>query len=94
VIYYLLLVVAGALWNVRDWRGWALMAAFLVSRIVGGWLSGVLLDRRGVRNSEPNTHRALRPISPVSIAIVVSLQAMYQGDPIGWIVTAVTHAIR
>jgi hypothetical protein len=90
-IYYVLLVIAGALWDVGDWHGWVLVAVFLASRVGGTFAGRFFLDRAAARGaSVAQTSRSvLRPISPVSIAIVMSLQAMYHGRAISWIVTAV-----
>ncbi len=93
-VYYVLLTIAGALWDISDWRGWALVGVFLASR-AGGTLAGrAFLDRAALSGTAivETSRFVLRPISPVSIAIVVSLQAMYHGRPISWIVTAVIGA--
>jgi hypothetical protein len=75
-------MVAGALWNVTDHRGWILMAVFIGGRIAGNLLLRVLRKGAAARGIMP-------PISVVSIAIVVSAQALYQGVAVPWIVTAV-----
>ena len=90
-MYFLLLTVAGALWDPSDWRGWVLMLLFVAARAGGTLLGRTMLDRSAATGApvRRTTDSILRPISPVSIAIVVSLQATYVGEPIGWIVTAV-----
>ena len=93
-VYYVLLTIAGALWDVRDPRGWALVLVFLACRLLGSGIARVLVDRAAARGTAvaETTRSVMRPISPISIAIVVSLQAMYRGQPISWIVTAVIGA--
>jgi hypothetical protein len=90
-VYYVLLTIAGALWNVGDWHGWVLVVVFLASRVGGTYAGRFFLDRAAARGTHvaETSPFVLRPISPVSIAIVVSLQAMYRGRAISWIVTAV-----
>ncbi len=88
-LYYLFLTLAGALWDVTDWRGWLLVPAFVISRAVGYFFAGrfapePLSAALGVR---PPWFAA--PVSIVSIAIVISAQAIYRGPAIPWIVTAV-----
>src|SRR5690606_10716177 len=45
-IYLVFLVLAGALWDVADWRGWALMGVFIVARIAGLFVAAAALARR------------------------------------------------
>ena len=37
-IYFLALIVIGALWRVDDWRGWVLVPVFTGARFLGKWL--------------------------------------------------------
>lgn len=93
-IYFLLLLVAGALLDLGDWRGWALLAAFLAARTVGGTIARWLLGRAGAAGSSvsPTPAGAIRPMGAVSIAVVVSTHATYRGEPVGWLLTAVIGA--
>src|SRR5262249_55548801 len=87
-IYFLFLTVAGALWDFTDWRGWALLPVFLVSRWFGSWLAhGVFFERLAAEEEVPVP--LVMPVSAVSIAIVVNMQSLYHGPAVAWIVTAV-----
>jgi hypothetical protein len=88
-LYYLFLTLAGALWEVTDWRGWVLVPAFVISRAIGYWLADRFAPESvsGVINVRPAWFAA--PVSIVSIAIVISAQAIYRGPAVPWIVTAV-----
>jgi len=90
-IHYIFLTVVGALWVVDDWRGWVLVPAFVASRLVGKWL-GLVAGRKALREqgSIPEENRVIvAPLSVLSIAIVVSVQSLYHGEALPWIVTAV-----
>ncbi len=102
-IYMVFLIIAGALWDVGDWRGWALLPAFVIARVLGNWLGITMgestLDKedRAITNKE-NIDQAGRrrdmfsPLSALSIAIVVNVQALYGSNPnqsISWVMTAV-----
>jgi uncharacterized membrane protein YccC len=39
-VYFLFMVLAGALWHPSEWQGWVLMLVFIVSRL--GSRSGLL----------------------------------------------------
>ncbi len=90
-IYLLFLIVAGSLWRVGQWQGWALMVLFVAARLGGKWL-GMAMLRRG-RNPELNAEEqrslVLSPLGALSIAIVVSAEDLYYSTTIPWIVTAV-----
>lgn len=90
-IYLLLLVIAGALWNVRDWHGWLLLPAFVFARL-GGRLIGARLAQRTAEGAvmETDEHGVVAaPMGALSIAIVVSFQLLFSGRAVPWIVTAV-----
>jgi len=90
-IYLLFLLVAGSLWEVTRWQGWALMVVFVPARLFGKWLA-VRLCRKEVPNGlSPDEQRSLifSPMGALSIAIVVSAQDLYFGAVISWMVTAV-----
>jgi hypothetical protein len=93
-IYYLFFAIAGALWHVADWRGWALLVAFLASRGVGYAIARRILGRQSPRLAARVEvsgwgSTLFPPISMVSIAIVMSAQVLYRDPAIPWIVTAV-----
>jgi len=93
-IYYLFFAIAGALWDVADWRGWVLLVAFLSSRGIGYAIAMRMLGRQSPRFAarvEASGWRSVLvpPISMVSIAIVMSAQVLYRDPAIPWIVTAV-----
>ncbi len=90
-IYLLFLLVAGSLWDVTKWQGWALMFLFVPARLFGKWLAV-----RACRNEVPNglsleEQRSLifSPMGALSIAIVVNAQNLYFGSTVSWMVTAV-----
>ncbi|KPK16484.1 MAG: hypothetical protein AMJ62_05255 [Myxococcales bacterium SG8_38] len=88
-LYYLFLTLAGALWDVTDWRGWLLVPALVLSR-AGGYLFADRLAPEIVgegMSMRPAWFAA--PVSVVSIAIVISAQTIYRGPAVPWIVTAV-----
>ena len=90
-IYLLFLLVAGSLWDVAAWQGWALMFLFVPARLCGKWL-GVRMGRQLVPGGlTPDERRSLifSPMGALSIAIVVNAQDLYSGAAIPWMVTAV-----
>jgi hypothetical protein len=88
-LYYLFLTLAGALWDVTDWRGWLLVPAFMLSRAAGYFFADRLApDPDGIA-AELRPRWFAAPMSIVSIAIVISAQTIYRGPAVPWIVTAV-----
>jgi Kef-type K+ transport system membrane component KefB len=91
-VHLLFLMVAGALWDVTDWRGWILVPLFVAGRVIGKW-TGVLSARTVVGQYLPANFAEQRnwvtPLSGLSIALVVSVQSLYQDTSLAWIVTAV-----
>jgi hypothetical protein len=87
----LFLMIAGALWSVFDWRGWALVPLFVASRIGGKWL-GITLTRASAGTVIPveltQGRRLALPMSPLAIALVVSIER-FQDLALNWVVTAV-----
>jgi Kef-type K+ transport system membrane component KefB len=90
-IYFLFLVIAGALWLPWEWQGWVLMALFLTSRVSGKWLAVRLLARFWVKDLSPGERLVLTkaPMGALSVAIVVTAQDLFFGQTVPWIVTAV-----
>lgn len=86
-LHLLFLVVAGALWDVSDWRGWVIVPLFVAARVLGRWL-GMLASKPIV----PETREA-RPlvvrVSSLSIALVISVEVLQHTDSLAWVVTAV-----
>jgi hypothetical protein len=93
-IYFLFLVIAGALWRPWEWQGWVLMAFFVSARFGSKWLAAALLSRFWVRDISPSERRVLAgaPMGALSLGIVVSAQDLYSGPTVAWIVTAVIGA--
>jgi Kef-type K+ transport system membrane component KefB len=90
-IYLLFLVIAGSLWDVTKWQGWALMLLFVPARLLGKWL-GIRASRKEVPGGlllEEQRTLIFSPMGALSIAIVVNAQDLYYGDFISWMVTAV-----
>ena len=90
-VYFVFMIIAGALWRPWQWEGWAVMAAFVISRSLSRWFSGFLLRRLWVADLGSGERRALTagPMGALSVAIVVSAQDLYSGPTVPWIVTAV-----
>ncbi len=90
-IHLLFLMIAGALWNVSDWRGWALVPLFVACRVLGKWL-GVAMTRTtiGARLPAAFTERRklVLPMSAMAIALVVSIER-FRDVGLSWVVTAV-----
>jgi hypothetical protein len=90
-LWFLFLLIVGALWSAGDWLGWALMFVFVVSRL-SGKLLGLRLGRLG---SDPELSKeerrvlAVGPLGPLALAIVVNAQLLYPGGSISHIVTAI-----
>jgi hypothetical protein len=86
------LIVAGAMWNLTDWRGWVLVPLFVAGRVLGKW-TGVVAAKTAVGQYLPSNFADQRnwvtPLSGLSIALVVSVQSLYQDAGLPWIVTAV-----
>ncbi|MFT3696634.1 MAG: hypothetical protein QM831_26070 [Kofleriaceae bacterium] len=94
-VHLLFLMVAGALWTITDWRGWALVPLFAAGRVIGKWV-GVIASKTAVGGYLPTSFAAERslvtPLSGLSIALVLSVEAA--GDSIAtqslqWMITAV-----
>ncbi len=90
-IYLLFLLVAGSLWDVTSWQGWALMMVFVPSRLLGKWLAVKLCRKEVPGGFSMDEQRSLifSPMGALSIAIVVNAQDLYFGSTISWMVTAV-----
>jgi hypothetical protein len=91
-VHLLFLMIAGALWDVADWRGWVLVPLFVAGRVIGKW-TGVMAAKTKVGAFLPSNFADQRnwvtPLSGLSIALVVSVQSLYHDDGLPWIVTAV-----
>ena len=90
-IYLLFLLVAGSLWDVTEWQGWALMVLFVIARLLGKWLAVVICRKRleGGLSADERHSLIFSPIGALSIAIVVNAQDLYSGPTVSWMVTAV-----
>jgi hypothetical protein len=90
-IYLLFLVIAGSLWKLSAWQGWALMGLFVLARLVGKWLA-VSVWRRGTLNdlgTEEKRSLVFSPLGALSIAIIISAQDLYFSATVSWMLTAV-----
>jgi Kef-type K+ transport system membrane component KefB len=90
-VYLIALVIVGAVWQVDDWRGWALMPVFMATRLVGKSLATRVATRGGALalGLEERAALAVSPIGALAIAIVVNAQLLYPGGSISLIVSAV-----
>jgi Kef-type K+ transport system membrane component KefB len=91
-IHLVFLIVAGAIWNVTDLAPWAIVPVFVIARVVGKWL-GVFAAAKTVGGEMPKGFADERvlvsPLSPLSIALVLSLHGSVGGAASDWIVTVV-----
>ena len=91
-VHLLFLMIAGAMWNVTEWRGWVLVPLFVAGRVIGKW-TGVIASKTAVGHYLPkdfvDQRNWVTPISGLSIALVVSVESLYQDAGLPWIVTAV-----
>ena len=91
-VHLLFLIIVGAIWDVTDWRGWALVPLFVAGRVLGKW-TGVLASKTVVGALLPSTFADQRelvtPMSGLSIALVVSIDSLHADPGLPWIVTAV-----
>src|SRR6185503_3647150 len=91
-VHLLFLMIAGAIWDVADWRGWLLVPLFVAGRVIGKW-TGVLASKTAVGALLPSSFAEQRqlvtPLSGLSIALVLSVESLYHDNGIPWIVTAV-----
>ncbi len=91
-VHLLFLMIAGAVWPITDWRGWALVPLFVAGRVIGKW-TGVVASKTALSALLPPSfaeQRALvTPLSGLSIALVISLQGYYKDAGLPWIITAV-----
>ncbi|MEZ4403613.1 MAG: hypothetical protein R3B06_26550 [Kofleriaceae bacterium] len=94
-IHLLFLIVAGASWDVLAGRAWVLVPVFVVARIIGKW-AGITAARSTVGASLPAGYADNRvlvsPLSPLAIALVLSVQGGAGSHPATWLMTAVIGA--
>jgi len=91
-IHLLFLIVAGAIWDVAALAPWVIVPVFVIARIFGKW-AGVFAAARTVGSAMPKGFADERvlvsPLSPLSIALVLSLHGSVSGAASNWIVTVV-----
>ncbi len=91
-VHMMFLIVAGAVWNVADWRGWALVPLFVLCRIVGKY-SGVIASRTAVGALLPigfaDNRQLVAPMSGLSIALVISVGSVQIDSGLAWVITTV-----
>lgn len=90
-VYFLFMVLAGALWHPSEWQGWVLMVVFIAARLGSKWFASQVARRAIAPDLSEDERRATAwaPMGALSVAIVVSAQDLYSGPTISWIVTAV-----
>jgi Kef-type K+ transport system membrane component KefB len=91
-VHMMFLIVAGAVWNIADWRGWALVPLFVLCRVVGKY-TGVIASRAGVGSLLPvgfaDNRQLVTPMSGLSIALVISVGSAQFDTGLAWVITAV-----
>ena len=91
-ILLVFLALAGAVWDVTDFRGWLLVPVFVVARVVGKAIALATLQLQKDTADLPldrESRLLFAPLSVLSIALVMAMQSMYRGESLSWIVTAV-----
>jgi Kef-type K+ transport system membrane component KefB len=90
-VQLMFLIVAGAVWQPDDWRGWALVPLFVAGRVLGKY-AGVIASRTAVGARLPSgfadRRQLVAPLSGLSIALVISVQGAADAG-LSWVVTAV-----
>jgi len=89
-VFFVLLVVAGALWRPLEWQGWALMGILVVSRIAGKALAAWMIGRwePHILRAEEREGLVLAPIGTFAIAFVITARDLYPGSRVPWMLTA------
>ena len=91
-VHMMFLIVAGAVWNVADWRGWALVPLFVACRVAGKY-AGVITSRTAVGALLPigyaDDRQLVAPMSGLSIALVISVGSLQVDAGLAWVITAV-----
>jgi hypothetical protein len=90
-LYFLFLLIVGAVWDLGDWRGWALMVVFAGGRLLGKMLGVHLASSASdLHLSLPERRTlAVAPLGALALAVVISAQLLYPGGSISLIVTAI-----
>jgi hypothetical protein len=90
-ILFVLLVIAGALWQPSAWQGWVLLGVFLIARLAGNRLAIGFLGRWMPGELSVEERRALSytPTGAFSIAIVLSARDLYPDSHVPYTLTAV-----
>src|SRR5262249_50049312 len=88
-VQLLFLIIAGAVWQPDDWRGWVLVPLFVAARIAGKSL-GVIASRIAVGAQLPSgfadQRQRVAPLSGLSIALVISVQGAAGDVGLPWVV--------
>lgn len=94
-IYLLFLVIVGALWNIGDWRGWALLPVFVIARFAGRWIGARTArslpedERPSALDDTDDRDLVSPPMGQLALAFVVTAQTLYASPGVQAIVTAV-----
>lgn len=90
-IYLVFLFLAGAHWRVTDIEGWALLIAFITSRLLGKQIGATALEMntRAKIADQDLRGMAFSPMGALAIAIAISAQDLYPSVEATWVVTAV-----
>ena len=59
-VHLLFLIIAGALWDVGDWRGWVLVPLFVAGRALGKWTGVIASKTVGRRAAADRLRRSAR----------------------------------
>lgn len=94
-IYYLFLLIVGALWQPEFYVDWLLVPVFLLARTLGRWGGAKLtrripeIDRPAALAETPDTDLAIPPMGQLAIAFIITAQALYASEAVRAMVNAV-----
>lgn len=91
-IHLLFLVLAGAAWDVTAAAPWLVVPVFVIARAAGKWLATSFSHSAlgaGLPTGFVDDRTLVSPLSPLAIALVLSLQGSAGGAPSPWLLTVV-----
>jgi hypothetical protein len=94
-VYFVLLLVAGALWLPGRWKLWILAAVFFLARLAGKYVSLTIGWRQKWTDlpAAARTAMVLEPIGPFAIAIIITGRDLYPLGKTPGLLTAVIGGV-
>lgn len=93
-VFYLFLILAGAMWRYDNWVGWVMAALVVAGRFAGKYVafgSRLAVASRGFSATERRS-LILAPVGGPSIAVIMSAYDLYRTPSVAWMVTAILTA--